>query len=118
MNDLMKTKLVIVSILVLLAALVVAGLGVHRMYLEKQKAGLYVAGEAALVAHQWGEALAQFETLSALDPNYRDGDYRLNEAHYLAGVAYLEAGQFDQAVSEFSQVALVLGHTDFDNLSF
>ena len=35
-------------------------------------------------------------------PNYRVGDYRLNEAHYLAGVAHLEAGQFDQAVSEFS----------------
>jgi len=76
------------------------------MYLEKQKADLYAAGEAALAAHQWSEALAQFETLSALDPNYRDGDYRLNEAHYLAGVAYLEAGQFDQAVSEFSQVVL------------
>jgi formylglycine-generating enzyme required for sulfatase activity len=39
-------------------------------------------------------------------PNYRDVGERLNEAHYLTGVAYLEVGQFDQAVSEFSQVAL------------
>jgi sulfatase modifying factor 1 len=36
---------------------------------------------------------------------YPDVGNRLGEAHYLAGVAYLEAGQFDQAVSELSQVA-------------
>ena len=86
-----KTKLAIVSILVLLATLIV-GLGVYRIYLEKQKADLYAAGEAALAAHQWGEALAQFETLSALDPNYRNVGDRLNEAYYLAGVAIWRRG--------------------------
>jgi len=101
----MKTKLAIVSILVLLAAFI-AGFGVYRIRLEKRKADLYAAGEAALATHQWGEALAQFQMLSALDPNYRNIGDRLNEAHYLAGVAYLEAGQFDRAVSELGQVAL------------
>jgi len=102
---LVKTKLAIVSILIFLATFII-GLGVHRMCLEKQKADLYAAGEATLAAHRWAEALAQFGMLSALDPSYRDVGDRLNEAHYLAGVAYLEAGQFDQAVSELSQVAL------------
>ncbi|MFB0535752.1 MAG: tetratricopeptide repeat protein, partial [Anaerolineae bacterium] len=102
----MKTKLAIVSILVLLAVLVVVGLGVSRIRLERRKATLYAAAETALTAHQWNEALAQFEALSALDPNYRNIGHRLNEAHYLAGVAYLETGQFDRAVSELGQVAL------------
>jgi formylglycine-generating enzyme required for sulfatase activity len=101
----MKTKLAIVSILILLAAFI-AGFGVYRIRMEKQKADLYAAGEAALATHRWDEALAQFEALSALDPNYRNIGDRLNEAHYLAGVAYLEASQFDRAVSELGQVAL------------
>jgi formylglycine-generating enzyme required for sulfatase activity len=101
----MKTRLAIVSILALLAAFIV-GLGVYRIRPQKQKADLYAAGEAALAAHQWNEALAQFEKLSALDPHYRAVGERLIEAHYLTGVAYLETGQFDQAVSEFSEVSL------------
>jgi formylglycine-generating enzyme required for sulfatase activity len=83
-----------------------SSLGVHRMYLEKQKADRYAAGEAALATHQRDEALAQFETLSVIDPNHRAVGERLIEAHYLAGVAYLETEQFDQSVSEFSQVTL------------
>ena len=66
-----KTQLATVSILVLLATFI-AGLSVRRMCLERRKADLYAVGEAALAAHQWDEALARFETLSALDPNYRD----------------------------------------------
>jgi formylglycine-generating enzyme required for sulfatase activity len=113
----MKTKPAIVAILALLAALIV-GLGVHGICMEKQRADLYAASETALAAHQWHEALrqgsrqalAQFETLSG--PDYKSGrsrddvSERLIEAHYLAGIAYLEAEQFDQAVAEFSQVAL------------
>jgi formylglycine-generating enzyme required for sulfatase activity len=94
-----------ILILVLFVTFIV-GLGVHRMYLEIQKADLYAAGEAALAAHQWNEALAQFEMLSVLDPHYRHVGERLNETHYLTGIAYLETEQFGQAVSEFSQVAL------------
>jgi sulfatase modifying factor 1 len=111
MNNLLKVRLVIVSILIsALLATFIVGLGVHRMYLEKQKAGLYAMDEAALAAeHQRGEALTQFETPLALsrksDRGMGDVGDQFNEAHYLAGVAYLEAMQFDQAVSELGQVA-------------
>jgi tetratricopeptide (TPR) repeat protein len=131
MNSLSKARLAIVAILIsVLVATLIVGPGVYRIRLEKQKANLYAKGAAALATHQWGEALrpfdrvypeqgrraqgkhgsgqalAQFEKLSLLDSNYRNGGERLIEAHYLAGVVYLEAGQFNQAVSEFSQVSL------------
>jgi formylglycine-generating enzyme required for sulfatase activity len=78
----MKTKLAIVSILVLaLLVTFIMSLGVHRMRMERQKADL-------------------------------DASERPGEAHYLAGVAHLEAGQFDQAVSELSQVALDYGDAE------
>jgi len=80
MNDFVKTKFAIASILIFLATFII-GLGVHRMCLEKQKADLYAAGEVTLAAHRWAEALAQFGMLSALDPSYRDVGDRLNKAH-------------------------------------
>jgi formylglycine-generating enzyme required for sulfatase activity len=114
MNHSLKVRLAIVAILLsALLATFIVGPGVHRVYREKQKAELYAAGEAALATHQWdealrrgsGQALAQSEKLSVLDPNYRDVGERLNDAHYLTGMAHLEAGQFDQAAGELIRVS-------------
>jgi formylglycine-generating enzyme required for sulfatase activity len=51
-----------------------AGLG------EWRKARLYAAGQTAFAAGNWAEAVAQYETLVALDPAYRDAQQRLDKA--------------------------------------
>jgi formylglycine-generating enzyme required for sulfatase activity len=47
---------------------------------DAEKSGLYAAGETAVAAGRWSEALTRFSTLVALDPEYRDARKRLAEA--------------------------------------
>jgi formylglycine-generating enzyme required for sulfatase activity len=61
----------------------------------------------ALAVQQWDEAITHFEVLAGLDPGYRDVGDKLNETRYLAGIAYLDVGEFDQATTVLQQVVSV-----------
>jgi len=99
-------RITVRRILILLLLAVLSGMigTTKRSGHTDRKAGLYAAGAAALSAQQWDKAILCFETLVELDPNYRNVNGKLNEARYLAGLAYLEAGDLDRAIAELEQV--------------
>jgi sulfatase modifying factor 1 len=77
--------------LVLLAVLPVVAI-LNSSNSARTAAELSVAGEAALVAGQWEQAIAHFRELVELDPDHRDAE-KLAQA-LDASIVYVPAGEF------------------------
>lgn len=73
---------------------------------------LYAVGKAALEAQRWDAALNCFEALAARHPDYRHVEEKLTEARYRVGVACLEGGAYERAISALRPIISVSQDTE------
>ena len=106
-----RAKLWLVAAVCALAGVAVVGVVIDLRGADGE-AALYDAGQAALAAQRWEEAVTDFEAVMDLDPGYRDANEKLSEALYLGGSSYLEGGRFDEAITWLQQVVSVYGEAE------
>jgi formylglycine-generating enzyme required for sulfatase activity len=100
----MKHSICRKRVLPLVAALLVMVSAANSCSLPGPDAEAYAAGEEALAAQQWVEAVRHFEALYRQNPDYRDVAEKLNEARYQAGTAHLASGAYDHAIAYLGEL--------------